>query len=206
MGTRNKVIVAALLLLVVPTLGRAAVVTQYTAGTNSVANFYLGQSFTTPLDFLYGTLTFNFYAGSSASTPEAAGTAFLLTQPYTGAPADLGFGTPGLLAGSTSSANGVYMFNPGTILATGTTYYLYTNASFVTASGITTGSGYAGGNAYAATGSGNFASFTGRDFNFTLNGIAMGLPIPEPSTLIIGFVASLGGVGLAARRRRMVGL
>jgi hypothetical protein len=69
-----------------------------------------------------------------ASTPAAAGAAFLLTQEYPGTPDALTPSTAGFLATSLSNLGGVYSFAPGVTLNPGTKYWVYGNAS-ITASG-----------------------------------------------------------------------
>src|SRR5262249_55769300 len=117
-------------------------IVQVTSGTG-IANEYFGQAFTTPAGGAWNHITFNFYATPAsgttpASTPVAAGTAFLLTQEYLGTPAALSSSTPGFLAQSISNAGGVYTFPPAVVLNPNTQYWVYENASLIT-SGTDTG-------------------------------------------------------------------
>jgi len=100
-----------------------------TSGADStVVPTYCGQSFTTPSGGPWHNITFNFYStpaggATPASTPAAAGTAFLLTQEYLGTPAALSSSTPGYLAQSISISGGVYVFPSSLALSPGTKYW-----------------------------------------------------------------------------------
>ena len=196
---------AAGLLASAPVASRADVIVQNTKSSLGTVAAYVGESFTTPSDFLYYNLSFNFYANLAATTPTAGGTAFILNQPYTGTPAGLSVTTPGFLAESLGTASVASTFNPGFILTTGTTYYLYENA-LITTSG---GNAFPGGNAYFANGSAtNFATFAApagglQAANFSLNGTQVGVPlVPEPSTWALSALGMVGLGAMAWRRRQ----
>lgn len=193
------------LLGAVATSAHATVVVQNLGGpTVTPTNFYYGESFLTPADFLYYNLTFNFYSNVPATTPSAAGTAFLLTQPYNGTPSALSMTTPGFLTESTSATGGVYTFNPNFVLLTSTEYYLYSNAPLI----VSGNNLVANEQAYFSSGATTaFISTLGGTNNFTLNGTRIGVPlVPEPSPKTALYVLS-GAVGLGfvvMRRRRKV--
>jgi hypothetical protein len=188
-------------LLATPTAS-ADVIVQNTAGKAGVTTEFFGESFTTPAGGPWSSLAFNFYSDIPATTPTAAGTAFLLTQEYLGTPAALGSGTAGFLAASTGISGGLYLFGPSATLQANTKYYLYEDAS-LTSSG---GNAIAGGAAYfAATSTSNFATIAipgSADLqaaNFTLTGTP--LAVPEPSSLALCGLGAVGLVGYARRRR-----
>lgn len=179
---------------------RAGVIIQNTGGTGTTAPFFVGESFKTPTDFLYYNLTFNFYSNVPATSPEAAGTAFLLSAPYSGTPSALSTTTAGFLTESTSSTGGDYAFNPSFVLLAGTTYYLYTNAAM----SISGGNSFPNATTYLASDAASDFGATFSTANFSLNGNAVGVPLPEPSSQTALYVLS-GAVGLGfvvMRRRR----
>lgn len=178
---------------------RAAVIVQNTGGTQVASNFYVGESFKTPTDFLYYNLTFNFYSNAPATTPTAAGTAFLLSTPYSGSPSALSASTAGFLTSSVSSTGGDYTFNPVFVLMANTTYYLYTNTSL----SISGGNVFPNSTTYlASTATDNFGtSFSSA--NFSANGTVVGVPLPEPSSQTALYVLSgVVGLGFVVMRRR----
>jgi len=187
------------------TLAPAQTILQVTSGTGSATEWF-GQSFTTPAGGPWNHITFNFFStpasGSTpASTPAAAGTAFLLTQEYLGTPAALSSSTPGFLASSVSISGGAYVFAPNVLLNSNTKYWIYENAS-ITASGSGTGGGPSIAAYFAFTATSNFTTITGVEVaNFTLGGTAgiPGTPIPPSLLLTIG---GLGCLGLYQARRR----
>lgn len=170
----------------------------FSRGNPPIAAF--GESFQTPSDFLYYNLAFNFYSDVPATTPSAAGTAFLLSQPYTGTPSALSITTAGYLTSSTSSTGGLYTFNPNFVLLTGTEYYLYTNA-LVSVSG---GNIVANESAYVTGSTTTPFSSLGSTANFSLNGTRVGVPLPEPSSQTAVYVLSgMVGLGFVVMRRRV---
>jgi hypothetical protein len=165
-----------------------ATILQNTGGTLGVVTNFFGESFTTPAGGPWSNITFNFFSDIPATTPTAAGTAFLLTQEYLGTPASLNSSVPGFLAASTSVSSGHYNFDPTLVLQTNTKYFLYENASLATSGG----NAIAGGNAYFAVDSTtNFApapvlppGLGLQAANFLLSGTPTNTAVPEPTSLL----------------------
>ena len=195
-----KLAAAACSILAVTSAGADVIVQNATASTTTGTAYYVGESFQTPADFLYYNLTFNFYSDVPATTPTAAGTAFLLSQPYTGTPAALSVTTPGFLTESTGSTGGIYTFNPNFVLLTGAEYYLYTNAALTVSGGdvFPNATTYLSGRA-----AGDFAAIA-TNADFSVNGTRVGLPlVPEPSSQTALYVLSgVVGLGFVVLRRR----
>ena len=192
-------IATATLLALTSASAHGATVVQDTAGTSTSASVFVGESFTTPTDFLYYNLTFNFYSDAPATTPSAAGTAFLLSEPYAGAPSALSMTTPGFLTESSSSTGGVFTFNPNFVTLTDTTYYLYTDTREVVTFGDTSTSALR----YVSVGTNTNYAATASAANFTLSGNRVGLPLPEPSSETALYVLSGAvGLGFVVMRRR----
>jgi hypothetical protein len=161
----------------------------------------IGESFTTPGGGPWNNITFNFYSDVPATTPLAAGDAFLLTQEYLGSPAGLSSSTPGFLAESISVSGGIYIFASSLVLNPGTEYWLYEDTA-IQATGSGTG-GSPAGQAYFG-GDGSFSAGPGGELlNFTLDGTV----VPEPSTWLMGIsgLAILGIVKLRGRNTRSPG-
>jgi len=119
-------------LMAVPTAASAITISTDTSGTiQSGPAFFWGLLITTPAGGPWDDLTMNWY---NQGTPVAVGNVFLLTQEYLGTPANLSSSTPGFLGEGTASG-GVYDFAPGATINGGTTYWFYTNASFVNTGG-----------------------------------------------------------------------
>ena len=159
-----------------------ATILQNTGGDIGSIFAFVGESFTTPEGGPWSNITFNFYSDVPATTPAAAGTAFLLTQEYLGTPNALGTGTAGFLAQSTGISGGQYVFDPSLILQPNTKYFLYENLAFTTSGGNT----FAGGNAYfafPATDSFAPAPVPGgsglQAANFLLSGTPVNTAVPE---------------------------
>jgi len=183
----------------------AQIILQVTSGQGTAIAFF-GQSFTTPAGGPWSEITFNFYATPAtgttpASTPVAAGTAFLLTQEYLGTPAALSTSTPGFLAQSIGVFGGVYAFPPSVVLNPGTEYWIYENAS-MTITGNDTGGSPAGAAYFAATSNTNFSLGVGPEeiANYRLGADEFGLTPVPPSILLTA--AALLCVGLYQARRR----
>ncbi len=179
---------------------RADVIVQNTGGSRLTFDEYEGESFKTPSDFLYHNITFNFYSDVPATTPAAAGTAFLLSQAYAGTPGGLSMTTPGFLTASTSATGGVFAFNPNFVLLTNTTYYLYANANLIISGSNTFANSLL---YFAASATSNFTP-TAALANFSLNGTRVGTPlVPEPSSKTALYVLSgVVGLGFVVMRRR----
>ncbi len=131
----------------------AQVVEQSTAGTSTFqpgGNFFLGWTFTTPTGGPWNNITLTIYTTAAtpkapASGPEALGSAFLFTQPYTGTPAGLSGSTPpGFVASSSSLSGGAYVFPASLVLNPNTQYWVYENAPFtqISFSGPASNAGY----------------------------------------------------------------
>jgi len=183
----------------------AQIILQVTSGTGTAAEFF-GQSFTTPAGGPWSGITFNFYStpavgATPASTPVAAGTAFLLTREYLGTPAALSTSTPGFLAQSISIFGGVYAFPPSVVLNPGTEYWIYENAS-ITITGNGTGGSPAGAAYFAATANTSFSLVVPSEeiANYRLGADEFGLTPVPPSFLLTA--AALLCVGLYQARRR----
>lgn len=165
---------------------------------------FVGFSFTTAAGGAYDDLTLNLFSDQYTSVASAPGTGYLLSQPYTGTPADLSSSAAGYL-GSVAGSAGYYTFGPTLTLQPGVTYYFYEN-----------GSSYA--NVYLHSSPGQFTTlaiasvdfgttitnasrvFTNDQPTFLLTGDFA--PVPEPATC-----AALAGVATLSlafwcRRRR----
>lgn len=173
----------------------ATVILQNLGGPGAVAGFF-GESFTTPASVTWNNVTFNFYADVPATTPAAAGIAFLLTQEYLSTPNGLSSSTLGFVAESTGISTGEYIFAPSLTLQPSTMYFVYENGN-MTASGGNTVSGDL---AYVtSSGTGNFVTAQTQASNFLLTGSAV-TSVPEPSTLGLMTLA-LGAVCFGVHRR-----
>jgi len=98
---------------------------EVTSGQTGTFN-WVGQSFVVPETGSFSDLRFNFYSFQKA--PVAFGNLYLLTQEYLGVPGGLNSSTPGLVARSESTADGVYAFGSAAVIAGGTKYWVYTDA------------------------------------------------------------------------------
>jgi hypothetical protein len=187
-------------------LAAAAVLDSNTAGNLGTMTEFFGQSFTTPAGGPFNNIAFNFFSDIPPTVPSAGGTAFLLTQVYTGTPAALNSSTPGFVAQSTGVSGGQYLFSPSLTLQGSTKYFLYENASILTSGGnaITGGEGY-----FALTSTTNFVTAntpalngTLQSANFVLTGNAVTAAVPEPATFgLLAMVFGLGGIATRLRRR-----
>jgi hypothetical protein len=86
---------------------------------------WVGQSFVIPETGTFGDLRFNFY--NYQKRPVAFGNLYLLTREYLGVPSSLGSSTPGFVARSESTADGVYAFAASALVSGGTKYWVYTD-------------------------------------------------------------------------------
>src|SRR5262252_5160625 len=75
-------------------------------------NTFIGWSFTTPHG-TWNNIQIAPLAHGSLTPMAASGTAYLLSQPYTGKPQDLNSSVAGFLAASTGVSGGYYTFSPG---------------------------------------------------------------------------------------------
>lgn len=181
-------------------LSQASVIIQNTAGSPNTLTEYFGESFTTPSGGPWVNVAFNFYSNVSVvpPTPSAAGTAFLLTQTFSGLPTALSNSVPGFVAASTGVSGGQYIFAPSVELLSMTTYYVYENGS-VTVEG---GSATSAGTAYFAPPTDDFQTAIGpsqtTDFAVTASAAAA---VPEPTTVELA-LAGLGLIAVASLLRR----
>jgi hypothetical protein len=95
-----------------------------TSGETGTFN-WVGQSFIVRESGTFAELRFNFY--TFQKTPVAFGNLYLLTQEHLGVPGGLHPSTPGLVARSEQTANGVYTFAPSVTITGGTKYWVYTD-------------------------------------------------------------------------------
>ena len=166
---------------------------QNTGGPGFTVNSFAGQSFTTPATGgPWNHLTFNFFSPNDASSV-AAGTAYLLTPQYTGAPGNLS-GQPGFLGASTGIVSGAYVFALPLALQLNTQYFLYEDTPLT----ISAGNTISGGQAYVAgNGVTNFTPANGAvSFDFRVSGDT----VPEPATLSLFRLGLAVLVGLRPRR------
>jgi hypothetical protein len=180
----------------------AATIDSQTLGDNFFGNStnYWGESFTTPGGGPWSDIAFNIYSDIPATTPTAAGTAFLLSEEYAGTPMGLSSATPGFLGTSTSIISGQFVFDPSLVLEPDTQYFLYTNTPF-TISGTRPD---LLAQVYFATGpSQGFTPLEDEDIdaNYLVSGTAIS-SVPEPSSIILTFSA-LGLFFVAQRRERV---
>lgn len=171
-----------------------------TAGTLSSGAGYFGQFFTTPaVGGPWSDITFNYYSNSGpATTPYANGDLFLLSAAYNGLPTGLNTSTPGFIAEALSSSivNGVWVFNGGVTLQTGTVYYVYGDALLPNAA-ITGGNSVAGaGDSYTSSAGVPFDGPNSVSSNFAVNSI------PEPGTGLTMLIGALTLAGVTVRRWR----
>jgi hypothetical protein len=117
-----------------------------TSGETGTFN-WVGQSFVVPQAGSFGDLRFNFY--TFQQEPVAFGDLFLLTQEYLGVPSALNEATPGFVAQSQTTADGVYTFAPSVTITGGTKYWVYTDAKITFASSVDTDI-FPGGDMYLA--------------------------------------------------------
>jgi hypothetical protein len=166
---------------------RATTLVDYTAGTSPSTGWF-GLAFTTPSGGPWDDITFNFLA-TNATTPVAAGTAYIFSSAYAGTPS--GLSSASYLAASTGVASNVYDFSATFTLQPGTTYYIFENTS------ITVGANGAGAGSYAALSSTTeYGVFSFVSLDFQVAGDLA--PVPEPSAF---FLAGLGAVALTMVRR-----
>ncbi len=185
------------------TIAHASVITENTAGSLGTLTESFGESFTTPSGGPWDDITFNFFSDIPAVTPSAAGTAYLLSEAYTGTPSSLSSAVPGFIAASTGISGGAYVFAPSLELIANTTYFIYENG-VETVSG---GNAVAGGVAYfAPTSSTDFSLAIGpaQTANFAVDGNSgiVTAATPESSSMFLLLAGLIGLWGLANKRAR----
>src|SRR5579862_3066893 len=116
MQKRFHGIVTLIAILAPTTFCRADVIASNRAGTlNLSVSLFVGQEFVTPAGPAEDNLVFNFYSDTSATTPAAFGTGFLLSSAYAGLPGGLSSSTSGFL-GQAAASGGVFTFAPSITL------------------------------------------------------------------------------------------
>ena len=195
---RNTALTVSLGFVSAAPVARADIITQNLGGGVSESNVLWGQSLVTPAGGPWHDLTFNFFSNEapSATTPTAAGTAFLLSQEYLGTPANLNSSTPGFLAASTGIVAGKYTFAPDVTVQPNKTYWVYENSEIPIVSGGNFVSGTV--HSYFSNGVSNFQ--TEEDFdsnNFRLSGDVVTSTVPAPPAIVL---VGLGAGCVALRR------
>jgi len=188
------------------TFAHASVITQNTTETSGTLTEYFGESFTTPSGGPWNNITFNFFSDIPAVTPSAAGTAYLLSEAFTGTPTSLSNAAPGFIAASTGVSGGQYVFSPSLQLAANTMYFLYENG-VVTVSG---GNAVPGGIAYfAPTSSTAFSEALGpaQTANFAVDGnvVVTTTAARESSSMFLLLAGFIGLWAITGQRTRAIG-
>jgi hypothetical protein len=168
----------------------AVVIVQNIAGIlTGNSDAFLGESFTTPSSGgPWNNITFNFFSDVPATTPVAAGTAFLLDQQYLGTPSNLSSSTPGFLGASTGIIGGMHDFAAALVLNPGVQYFVYENALIPP---VTGGNFFAGAQLYvAADALSDFAPMA--PANFSVSGTVVSAVVPEPASLVVLLTGLLG--------------
>jgi hypothetical protein len=98
---------------------QAETIAQSTGGATPSSEAFFGQGLTTPSGGTWNNVKFNFFS-DTGSTPTAAGTLYIFTSQYNGAPA--GLSVSGFLAKSTGISSGMYVFDPSLTLLPNTQY------------------------------------------------------------------------------------
>jgi LPXTG-motif cell wall-anchored protein len=179
-------------------------VTAYAAGT-AYGIFFPGESFTTPAGGPWHNITFNFFSDVPAATPSATGTAYLLTQAYTGTPAGLSSSVAGFVAASTGVSSGKFVFAPSVTLQPNTQYFVYVDSSMYITGSVSAGS--SGAYLFAAVSSTlGFGSVPTQLANFqVLGAVVASAQVPVLSTpvfILLGMMLASAGALLAGRRKR----
>jgi hypothetical protein len=178
----------------------ADIASSITSG-NSPSNpgFYWGEAITTIVGGPWDALSFNFYSGSSPSTPLAEGDVFLLSEPYLGTPAALSSSTPGFVAEGAASGE-EYDFTANVTITGDTEYWIYTDTVLPSLMGGAINPSYDF--YYAPSDTVDFSNISGSGVDYSLMGTpATVTPVPEPGFLGV-LAIDMVGLLCAARRRR----
>jgi hypothetical protein len=198
--SRTITMLAALALLLGGGSARADTITQNIAGPfapiGGLPSF--GQSLMTPSGGPWHDLTFNFFSDVPATTPTAAGTAFLLTQEYLGTPANLS-SAPGLQAQTSNIVAGQWIFAPGVTVQPNTMYWVYQNSIVPQ---LSLGNVVPSIHSYFANTANSDFSSQSASTNFRLSGDVVPAVVPEPARLTLLGISAVGMMGYAWRRRR----
>jgi len=135
---KNTVLVSICLFAVLVSMPLPAdTITQHVGGNVvSDTGYWWGVTFQTPTGGPWDKLTFNFY-GETTITPDAAGTLYLLSQPFTGVPNALSSTAPGFIASTSTIVGGEWVFNSSLTVQPGTQYYLFADQQMVIEGGGT---------------------------------------------------------------------
>ena len=163
-----------------------------TGTTLAGAEYYWGVNFLPPTPAgvaAWNSLTFNFYAGSDAATATAAGTLYLLSSSYTGAPNALSTvnTASGLIASTSTVSGGVWDFGSSVTVTPGTQYWVFEDTALPeTIRGLGTGPENV---YYTSDPAVAFGSLAG-SVNYNFSGSPVGdddgsEDTPEPTTLLL---------------------
>jgi hypothetical protein len=179
--------------------GPVTIAQDITPGGFLSPSWYFGETLQTPAGGPWNTLTFNFFSALSPTsglptTPAAAGTLYLLSSEYLGAPSDLSSSVPGYIASTSTVSGGVWDFASSLTAAANTQYWVYDTTALAIA-GATTAGGYYYSDEFGDTFNG---PVTSGDLNFNFSGTVVTTSgTPEPTTLLLMAPALL----LVLRRR-----
>jgi len=132
-----------------------------------------------------------------STTPAAAGTLYLLSSEYLGAPSDLSSSVPGYIASTSTVSGGVWDFASSLTAAANTQYWVYDTTALAIA-GATTAGGFYYSDEFGDTFNG---PVTSGDLNFNFSGTVVTTSgTPEPTTLLL-----MAPALLLVLRRRLTG-
>ena len=183
---------------------KADTIAQYSTFSGYISGQPVGQSVTTASGGNWGgSLSFNFIDDSS--NPYASGNLYLLSQAYSGTPANLSAATPGYL-GVAAASGGFWTFN-SRVLQSSTQYFFYMDSAATGFLAVQSPGAYGGGSFYGAFDTNNNYGPGSSDLDFTLTGTDVNPgPLPGaglPSYLVLAFG---GAAGLRKRLRAKASL
>ena len=177
---------------------KADTIAQYSTFSGYISGQPVGQSVTTASGGNWGgSLSFNFIDDSS--NPYASGNLYLLSQAYSGTPANLSAATPGYL-GVAAASGGFWTFN-SVVLQSSTQYFFYMDSAVTGFLAVQSPGAYGGGSFYGAFDTNNNYGAGGSDLDFLLTGTDVN-PGPLPGSGLLSYLV-LGSGGAAAFRRRL---